>query len=93
MLEVDGVQGHGEWKKQPLLGSGTINGDATMEHITLCNITNLSTTGNGVFYAVSVNSYIMQRWRNCGKQCSLWVCAETISEELKHRKIPMWRQC
>jgi hypothetical protein len=52
---------HGEWKNQPLLGSGTINSDATVEHITLCNITNLSTTWNGVFYAVCANSYIMQQ--------------------------------
>jgi hypothetical protein len=39
-----------------LLGNGTINGDATMEHVMLCNITNGSSAGNGVFYAVCTNS-------------------------------------
>jgi hypothetical protein len=28
----------------------------------------------------------MQQQRGCGKQCSLWVCAEDISGELEYSK-------
>jgi hypothetical protein len=39
-----------------LLGNGTVNGDTTMEHVTLRNLTNGSSAGNGVPYALSTNS-------------------------------------
>jgi hypothetical protein len=56
--ELTFVLWHGEWKRQSLLGNGTKNDDATMEHVTPRNVTNGSACGNGVFYAVG--AYVSQ---------------------------------
>jgi hypothetical protein len=61
-----------------LLGNGTINSDAAMEHETPRQVTIGSTAGNGVFYAVRADSNVIQQLRNCGKRCSLWVRAEAV---------------
>jgi hypothetical protein len=50
-----------------------------MEHVTPRHVANGNTPGNGVFYAVLVDTYIMQQYTNCGKLGFLWVRAEVIS--------------
>jgi hypothetical protein len=62
-----------------LLGNGTINSDTTMEDVTPCNITNGSTAGNGVFYAVCTNSYVMQEQNYYCSCVFCWVSPEAIS--------------
>jgi hypothetical protein len=42
-----------------------------MEDVTRRNVTNGSTTGNGIFYVVPADSYIMQQQKNCWRQCFL----------------------
>jgi hypothetical protein len=63
-------------KRLTLLGYGAIpDSDATMERITLRYVTNGSTAGNGVFFAVRGNGYVTQE-QELWKRCSLWVRAE-----------------
>jgi hypothetical protein len=45
-----------------LLGNGTINSDETMK--TSCQITNGSTAGNAVLYAVSTDNYVIQQQKD-----------------------------
>jgi hypothetical protein len=48
-------------QRRRLLGYGKINSHATMEYVTPRNVTNGSTAGKGVSYAVGVHSYVLQQ--------------------------------
>jgi hypothetical protein len=67
-------------KRRSLLGYGTMNSHATMEHVTPQNISNGNTAGNGVFYAVCADIDLMQQYRSC------WIRAEATSGESNRAK-------
>jgi hypothetical protein len=52
---------YGEYKRQPLLGNGAINGDTTLQHVTPRNVTNGNTAGYGVFYVARADLYVMKQ--------------------------------
>jgi hypothetical protein len=70
-----------------LLENGPTMSDATIEHVTPQHVTNGSTHGNGVFNAVSADSYVMQQRRNFEKPFSQRVCAEAICGETKQKPV------
>jgi hypothetical protein len=57
-----------------------------MEYVTPRNVSNGSTAGNSVFYAVCADIDVTQQYRDCWKRCSPWVRAEAISGESNRAK-------
>lgn len=52
-------------KRRPLLSNGSVNRDATMEYSKSGKVTNGSTAGNDVFYAVCADNDVNQQYKDC----------------------------